>query len=313
MNAGICVRIICDSLINDVRVTTFELRFPRFILPELNTHRVFSRNSASSRARSISRSFTEVMEDPFIPQPFTKNKKGMSGTTLDGKHQKACERAWLASRDAAMISALDLLVGEEKRRSIMGDDITQYHKVIDAYDMELDEPSVHKQHVNRLLEPFMWHTTVLSSTEWDNFFGLRIAPDAQPEIYELACKMKEAFDNSNAQVCTYHLPYIEFGKELDVFDIKRSVACCASVSYKAPEELGDAAVERIFEQMADHKHLSPFEHAACSPEVLTEFLELMQWKLSLSNGEENLMNAAWSGNFRPGVIQLRKVLEKRQN
>lgn len=312
MNTGIRARIICDSILNGVRLTSFELRFPRFILPELNTHRAFSRNSASSRARSISRSFTEVMEDPFIPAPFTKNKKGMSGTELDEKHQAACERAWLNSRNAAMLSALDLLVGEEKRKKIMGDTIELYRRVIEAYDMELDEPSVHKQHVNRLLEPFMWHTTVLSSTEWDNFFELRIASDAQPEIYELARLMKEAFDASQPLEQNWHLPYIDKSKKPGLFEIKRSVACCASVSYKAPEELSDAAVERIFEQMAEHKHLSPFEHAACSPHLLKDAVELMQWQIELPKDDTHLLNTHWSGNFRPGIIQLRKVLEKRR-
>lgn len=316
LNPGIQAHIICDSLIDGVRVTTYELRFPRFILPELNTHRVFSRNSASSRARSIKRSFTEVMEDPFVPQPFTKNKKGMSGAQLEGAHQQACKEAWLRSRDCAMVAALDLLVGQEKRRSLMGEDIAHYQAVIDAYDMETDEPSVHKQHVNRLLEPFMWHTTVLSSTEWDNFFELRIAPDAQPEIHELAVKMHEAYKKSAPQETSYHLPYYDQAKEdsdkPSAFAIKRSVACCASVSYKAPSELGDGAVERIFEQMAKHKHLSPFEHLALSSSRLEEFCQSLGWELEGGiPTAQDTKNSDWSGNFRPGLIQLRKVLEKR--
>ena len=32
------------------RLTTFVLRFPRFVLSEFNTHRMFSRNASSSRA-----------------------------------------------------------------------------------------------------------------------------------------------------------------------------------------------------------------------------------------------------------------------
>lgn len=302
---GISAQIIEDSLLNGVRTITYEVRFPRFILPEVNTHRVFSRNSASSRARSITRTFGEVMEDPFVPQPFTKNQKGMSGGEINPELQKACESYWLASRDAAVLSALDLLVGQEKRKRLIGDDVSRYQTVIDAYNMETDEPSIHKQHVNRLLEPFMYHTAIITSTEWDNFFELRIAPDAQPEIHTLAVEMKRAFDASQPVERTFHLPYIEVaGDKPSAFDIKRSAASCASVSYKAPHELSDGAVERIFDTMYQDKHMSPFEHVACTPDAVAELGEIMGWDYPA-----NLMDADLHGNLRQGVVQLRKILE----
>ncbi len=315
LQKGIQARVICDSIIAGQRLTTFELRFPRFILPELNTHRVFSRNSASSRARSITKSFAEVMQDPFVPNPFTKNKKGMSGAEIDPSQQAACEKAWLASRDMAMLCALDLLVGEEKRQDLIGNNAHEFARITESYNMETDEPSVHKQHVNRLLEPFMWHTTVLSSTEWDNFFELRIAPDAQPEIYELAWKMKAAYDASSAEQRRFHLPYITYQEGTDelAFSIKHSVACCATVSYKAPEELKNLEVaSRIFDSMAQEKHLSPFEHVAFEPAALEEFCTALGWDLSKldMSAIKELNSPLWSGNFRPGLIQLRKVLEK---
>lgn len=302
---GITATIIEDSLLNGVRTVTYEVRFPRFILPELNTHRVFSRNSASSRARSITRTFAEVMEDPFVPNPFTRNQKGMSGGTIDPALQADCEKYWLASRDAAVLSALDLLVGQTKRRALIGDDVSRYQEVIDAYDMEKDAPSIHKQHVNRLLEPFMFHTTIITSTEWDNYFDLRIAPDAQPEIYELAVEMKRAMDASTPVKRRFHLPYIEGASENPgAFDIKRSAASCASVSYKAPHELGDGAVERIFDTMFADKHMSPFEHVACAPEALEDLGTIMGWEFPEDIRERDL-----HGNLRQGVVQLRKVLE----
>ena len=44
-------KIVADSINpQGDRITTYLLTFPRFILAELNTHRVFSKNSASSRA-----------------------------------------------------------------------------------------------------------------------------------------------------------------------------------------------------------------------------------------------------------------------
>ena len=296
--------MIADSLINGVRVSTVEMIFPRFILAELNTHRVFSRNSASSRARSVKRTFAEVMEAPFVPAPFTRNMKGMSGCTLDPEDQVGCESYWLRARDAAVLSALDLMVGEEKRTDLIGDDVTKFLDVLDAYDMEADTPSVHKQHVNRILEPYMYHTAIVSSTEWDNFFELRIEAAAQPEMYELAVAVKETYDASQPVERDIHLPYHEGEDSITAFDVKRSVASCATVSYKAPSELNDAAVERIYSGMFADKHMSPFEHQAIHPAKLDELAPLMGWELP-----ENVDECDLHGNFRPGVVQLRKVLE----
>lgn len=300
--------VICDSLINGVRVTTMEVRFPRFILPEFNTHRVFSRNSASSRARSIKRTFVEVMEDPFVPQPFTKNQKGMSGAPItDDAVQEQCCVAWLRSRDAAVLSALDLLVGQARRVELMGDDVARYQAVLDAYEMESDEPSVHKQHVNRLLEPFMYHTVIVTSSMWDNFFELRIAPAAQPEIYDCAQLMLEAYRASTPVVRSIHLPYVDVDhkQEIEPFDIKLSVASCASVSYKSPDELSEKAAGRIFDVMAADKHLSPFEHQACTPEYTQQVCDMLGWDIST----EQMREAHLPGNLSVGVVQLRKLLE----
>ncbi len=313
------VRVIADSLVNDIRVTTLEVTFPRFILPEFNTHRVFSRNSASSRARSVKRTFTDVMEMPFIPRPFTQNQKGMSGAPIkDEQLQAECEHSWLAARNAAVLAALDLLVGSHKRSGLIGGDAGRYLDVIESYDMALDEPSVHKQHVNRLLEPFMYHTAVVTSTMWDNFFELRIAPDAQPEIYELAVAMKQAFDESTPVERQIHIPYVSnevegaletaAGTEISPFVIKLSAASCASVSYKNPDELALAAVERIFTMMHADKHMSPFEHVACAPAVLGDLMQAMEWKFAASYEDQPL--AGINGNLSEGVVQLRKVMER---
>ena len=40
---------------------------PRIILAEFNTHRLFSRNSASSRAIPFKKMVQSVLENPFIP------------------------------------------------------------------------------------------------------------------------------------------------------------------------------------------------------------------------------------------------------
>jgi hypothetical protein len=59
------------------RLTTFRVVIPRMVLAELNTHRLASRNSASSRARPITKMIEDVLTNPFIPDRFPRKHKGM--------------------------------------------------------------------------------------------------------------------------------------------------------------------------------------------------------------------------------------------
>lgn len=128
------------------RLTTFELIFPRYILAELNTHRVFSKNSASSRAIPFNKMVKSVQEEPFIPIAFQKHHKGMQGNEYftDPKEIEELQNLWLKSRDKAVEEATTL-----------------------------HDAGVTKQLCNRLLEPFMYHKVLLTATEFDNFFDLR--------------------------------------------------------------------------------------------------------------------------------------------
>lgn len=142
--------IIADSLNeNGQRLTTMMVTFPRFILAELNTHRMLSKNSASSRAIPFTKMVEAVQDNPFVPIAWQKEHKGMQGTEYftDLEDIKRLEEHWLISRDMAIMCA--------KNQSILG---------------------TTKQLCNRLLEPFMWHTVLITATEWQNFFNLR-CPD----------------------------------------------------------------------------------------------------------------------------------------
>ena len=141
-------KIIADSLSpQGHRITSYLLTYPRFIHSELMTYRMFSRNSASSRAIPFERMVKMVEEDPFIPIAWQKDHKGMQGTEYltDRKHENAVYE-WLKSRDLAV-----------KQAKMMNND------------------GVTKQLCNRLLEPFMWHTMLITGSKegWDNFFELR--------------------------------------------------------------------------------------------------------------------------------------------
>lgn len=148
-------KIVADSINpQGDRITTYLLTFPRFILAELNTHRVFSKNSASSRAIPFEKMVKMVEEDPFIPIAWQKEHKGMQGSEYFTKVEdiERNTRKWLTARDNAINSAKWLNAGFTDDELGIG---------------------VTKQLCNRLLEPFMWHTVLLTGTEFKNFFELR--------------------------------------------------------------------------------------------------------------------------------------------
>lgn len=201
------VKILKDSLndFND-RLTTFSLTYPRIILAEFNTHRMFARSTASSRAIPTKKIIDSVKTNPFIPEFWGQNKAGMQATQ-EVTDVDICLAEWLKARDMAVESAQQLL-----------------------------EAGVHKQLANRLLEPFMFVTTIVSATTYKNFFNLRCHADAQPEFRKLALMMREAYEKSSPEKLKtgeWHLPLI-FSEDEDLpidVKIKIAVARCARVSY----------------------------------------------------------------------------------
>lgn len=223
------------------RLTTFVLTYPRFIHPEFMTHRMFSRNTSSSRAIPYTKLRQQVLEHPAMPLVWGENQRGMvAGTNFSEEKVQQAEQVWLAARDAAVASA-DLL----------------------------GELNLHKQHVNRLLEPFLWVTVICSATTYDNFFHLRCAPDAQPEIRMLADLMYDAYTTSKPSPLesgNWHVPFIQDWEreELDLVTLRQvSVARCARVSYLNFEGARDVSADvKLYERLAASGHWSPFEHVA---------------------------------------------------
>lgn len=129
------------------RITTMIVTFPRIILAEFNTHRMFSRNSASSRAVPFEKMVKSVEENLFVPIAWQKDHKGMQGSEYhtDYMYTHTAEQGWLRARDKAVYEATLLN----------------------------NNCNVTKQLANRLLEPFMYHKVLVSGTEWENFMALR--------------------------------------------------------------------------------------------------------------------------------------------
>jgi thymidylate synthase ThyX len=271
------------------RLTTLEATFPRFILAEFNTHRVFSRNSASSRAIPIAKQLRRVLEEPYVPIEFGSNQPGMqAGPALDGERREAAEREWLRARDDAVRHVLALVTDPEMAAGELLDVLRRVEEATRTKERPGEWLNVHKQVANRLLEPFMWHTVIVTATEWDNFWNLRCHSDAQPEIRLIAEQMRAAVERSDPAELDWsewHLPLVRPEDREQVTSlqdlIKISAGRCARVSYLTHAGKRDLKADiELHDRLLESGHMSPLEHPA------------------RPLNEEELTGSEWSGNFR---------------
>ena len=234
-------KILTDSISEwGNRLTTMEVCYPRFVHSEMMTHRQFSRNSASSRAIPVAKMIEAVKNDPAMPVWWGKAQSGMQAREeLDADTLGYCKRQWLTARDEAIA-----------RAEIMR------------------EFGLHKQIANRILEPWMWITVIISSTEWTNFFGLRCHEDAQPEIRHIAEMMQNLHRINTPRPLAkgeWHLPLIqEEDTDCSLDEMRRlSAARCARVSYLTHDGRRDLEADyELHDRLVLSGHWSPFEHQA---------------------------------------------------
>jgi thymidylate synthase ThyX len=277
-------KVIADSISpHGVRLTTMEIQLPRIVLAEFNTHRTFSRSSASSRAIPIETMLQRVVLDPYIPETWERNGKGMQGHgDLDDTAE--CEAAWLHARDKAVDSTRQLLA--------LG---------------------VHKGTTNRLLEPFMWHTIIVTATEYSNFFNLRCSPMAHPAIRNTAEAMRNAKGLSSPRPLNFgewHLPYInERDADLSEDDkVKVSTARCARVSYLTHDGVRDPAKDiELHDSLIANGHCSPLEHVARPMSIVDVSKALNQFDGVDYEITDLTPQQHFAGNFR-GWVQYRKTI-----
>lgn len=248
-------------------ITTLELKYPRFIHSEFMTHRMFSRNSSSSRAIPVDKMIDNVLMDPVFPIHWGKNQKGMQATEeLNENSKNVATNLWA--------NALLQTLGVARQLGQLG---------------------VHKQVVNRLIEPFAHMTVIVTATEWDNFLALRNHEAAQPEIRELASQIEKLLlDNSNRAGLDgkLHAPYSsdvavedEYQERVNFFGILIpkyilvSVGRCCRVSYLTHEGKRDPKDDmRLAVNLLENGHMSPFEHVAfCSHNVSGMFDNFKGW------------------------------------
>ena len=278
-------KIIADSINNKgKRITSFVVTMPRIVLAELNTHRTLSRNSASSRAIPFAKMLDMVNKTPFIPIKWMKEHTGMQGSEYftDENEIAQLEKTYLEGRDNAVKTAESL--------SNLG---------------------LTKQIVNRGLEAYMWHTVIITATEFENYFALRAHEAAEIHIQKLAFLMLEEMNNSTPKLLQpgeWHIPFgdnmdetkiidilegetksnFPIKEELENIKIKIATARCARVSYTVVGEEGKPDNYendiKLHDRLLSMGHLSPFEHCAQCTD-----------------------NEGWSGNFQ-GWTQYRKML-----
>jgi hypothetical protein len=290
-------KIIADSInARNVRITTFELIYPRIIHSELMTHRVFSRNAASSRAIPVKSMIDLIEKNPAMPSHWGKNQPGMQASEeLDELSKAAVQGLWLnACKDAVSHARVMVDIG------------------------------AHKQVINRITEPYQHMKVVLTATEYNNWYWLRDHTDADPTIAELATKMKEAHELSDAdwlEEGAWHLPYVRTEKANGTYpqrywdDLDQpinleqalmiSASCCAQVSYRKSDGSLEKA-EVVFKRLIESKpcHASPTEHQAmCTGQ---HDHQETPWPEGITHADRD--GNLWSGNFKDWV-QYRQLLK----
>lgn len=279
-NGKECQVAVVEHSINqrtNKEILTYQLRYPRFIHSEFMTHRVFSRNASSSRAVPVKKQIAAVLEQPAFFVWVGVNEPGMQATQeISPELLETFKSEWI-----------------------------ELSKIVASYcERWAVDYKIHKQTANRALEPFTYISVVVTSTEWENFFGLRDHKDAQPEIRELATLMKQAKAASKPRMISegtlgdsrlWHLPYVtmEERKSLGILELLyHSVARCCRVSYLNHDKT-TTTIEvdtKLHDDLvtAQPMHASPLEHQAFCTGMIS----------------------APSGNLRGGWGQYRAVIQE---
>lgn len=281
-------------------ICSFILEYPRYTHAQMLTHRVFSKNSSSSRAIPTQDMIANIYAEP-VRQMWTHNQKGMQGPLVED--QKIIDGA---------NKVHDLLFGVTLN--------TLRPLLRDGWNL-------HKQNVNRYLEAFQNIRVLYTTTELDNFFHLRIDSEAQPEIAAIAKMMEELLNNAEPQLLfegEYHLPFVDSVRDaegkLQYFELNTnqtkeltleeailiSVSASAQTSYRALDTTIEKARDMQSKLKTNKFHASPFEHQATPIPSFTECEGVTQnWPEGITHMDRNYNY--WSGNFR-NWIQHRQLL-----
>lgn len=272
----ISVKIVADSITDGGdRLTTAVFCHPRANHADFMTHRWFSRNASSSRAIPASKVRELVSKKPYIPQHWGANQKGMQAYSeiSDEAKQKALEW-WKRGLDHAI-----------------------------AHHTEGEALGLHKQVVNRYIEPYAFIEVLVSGTQegWANFGWLRNHHAADIPMQMLASAAWEAYSTSMPEYIPpggWHLPYISAQEKAEITSsdlVKISTGRCARISYLTHEGVRDISEDiglhdrlvvrsshpsttAIRTEGADPIHASPAEHPAMATGDGSTYGNFRGWK-----------------------------------
>lgn len=268
-----------------------------FVANGIVVHNCFSRNSSSSRAIPIQKVIDMVNTNPAMPVSFGRNQPGMQAKEeLQGEDFNDAVELWKLSAYSAVNLA--------KAMKDMG---------------------LHKQVVNRILEPYQFMKVCITSTNWNNWFELRNHSDADPTIKELAEVMLEAMNSSNIDILKsddWHIPFVDFSRDVEgnqVFysnneivsletALMISCSCAAQTSYRLLNSSKEKAIE-IYKKLIESKpaHASPWEH--CAKVIQNKFpKDLLNYFTINGVTHVDRNGIPWSGNFY-GWVQYRQLID----
>lgn len=295
-------------------IFTIHAHYPDIIHGEVLTHRDFSRNARSMRAVPVKTLLEEVRKDPFVPWHWGMNQKGMQAT--EECNEQICIGSYWEGGPHNDREIKDMVSREDAW-------IMEANHAADKAEAYANA-GYHKQVANRIIAPYTWKDTLITSTKWANFLHLRDHSDAEPHFQDLAKMVREALLGAEFQelgLGWWHLPYIDVRTYQEVIDYLRnglqinptderiltvlrkvSVARCARISYRPFN--GDstiaAEVQRHDDLVASNPlHASPAEHQA-KPDIYRVTEKLY--------GRDPWENSKLAGNLGPGWIQYRKTL-----
>lgn len=324
-------------------LVSFVLTYPRPIHSELMTHRTFSRNAASSRAIPTPKQLEMVRKNPAKPAEWGKNQRGMQSKETLPSDTKVKVPAYTGG----VVDANGDLIESETDELSVELAWEEAAQTIADFAKGFYEAGIHKQMTNRLIEPFVWMRTIVTTTEIDNWFWLRTDGDADPSIKYLADLMWQAYEKSEPHVMgdnDIHAPfYNQYGvwqpTKTDLFGVKLdengftasqaltiSSSCCAQISFRKEDD-SFAKAQNIYSKLIESEpvHASPFEHQAwVTPYskgigLKTYSVNFLTWVMDALHepGITHISEAqnqysfrtfdVWSGNFR-NFIQHRQVI-----
>lgn len=320
--SGTVARVVAYSQAENsgTKLITFEYEAYRGILAELNTHAILCKNAESSRAVPIKNRVNGIFKGNYY-QPIH------WGTNIGG-----------------------MVAGEETNNPVVVDDFETTRDsawkwaAYDAakYATAFEKAGYAKQIAGRMLEPFITVKGVITATEWDNFWHLRRAPDADPAIKELAdCMWKakrEVEKKGKIEILKageWHTPYVghwrdankdlfyyreladgelEFtkfieGKPVQFIEIeealKTSAVACGQVSFRKLDT-SEETVERVWKRLMGGEaiHASVTQHQGTPMDIEHSNESDILCYLTETNGVTHLDKNfdLWSAQFKHWIM-----------